>query len=165
MDPACVDRVVDGRGDGPQRWANGVAELRALVAAMDHPKDGDEWSDLNYAFHMAMYRAARLPHFAGVAARVLTLIEPYSRVAVKRLEAQQAAQAEHHGMIEALQSRDASSLRLMLERSSTRVRQIMVDWAEGIDVVSLAARPTSEVARAFAERLFPGGDPALEEVD
>ena len=135
-----------------------LAELRALVDAMDRATDGDEWSDLNYAFHMAMYRVARLPHFAGVAARVLTLIEPYSRVAVKRLEGQDAAQAEHREMIAALERRDAESMREVLERSSIRARKLLVDWAEGrSESTPRAATATAEAARAFASRLFPGG--------
>ena len=139
-----------------------LAELRALVDAMDRSNDGDEWSDLNYAFHMAMYRTARLPHFAGVAARVLTLIEPYSRVAVKRLEGQGAAQAEHREMLAALEARDATRLAEVLERSSTRARDMMVDWAEGRSRPSaLATRTTSELAKTLAERLLGGAGDVL----
>ena len=133
-------------------------ELRVLVDAMDHAKDGDEWSDINYGFHLAMYRIARLPHFARVATRVLTLIEPYSRVVVGRLQGQDAAQSEHREMIAALEERDAEKLREVLERSSLRARALMIDWAEE---ESPALRPAetraSEAARAFVGRLFPDG--------
>ncbi|WP_272473073.1 GntR family transcriptional regulator [Baekduia alba] len=133
-------------------------ELRGLVDAMDHAKDGDEWSDLNYQFHMAMYRMARLAQFASVARRVLTLIEPYSRVAVKRLQGKDAAQSEHREMIAALENRDAQTLRDVLERSSIRVRALMVDWAEGRSATPPpAATPASQAARAFVNRLFPDG--------
>lgn len=133
-----------------------LGELRALVDAMDRTADGDEWSDLNHAFHLAMYRTARMPHFAGAATRVLTLIEPYSRVAVKRLEGQGAAQAEHREMIAALEERDAERLREVLQRSSTRARKLVVDWAEGRNTSpTRTARATSEVAREFVGRLFP----------
>jgi DNA-binding GntR family transcriptional regulator len=135
-----------------------LEELRVLVDAMDDAKDGDEWSDINYAFHLAMYRIARLPHFAGVATRILTLIEPYSRVVVSRLQGQDAAQSEHREMIAALEARDAERLREVLERSSLRARALMIDWAEGQSPPPRpAATRASEAARAFVGRLFPDG--------
>lgn len=151
IEPAMAEATV--RNIGPSE----LAELRALVEAMDRTSDGDEWSDLNYAFHMAMYRAARQPHFAGVAGRVLTQIEPYSRVAVKRLDGQQAAQAEHREMIAALERRDGEALREVLERSSTRARELTAGWAvDGSAAAPPAASRTSQAARAFATRLRPG---------
>jgi DNA-binding GntR family transcriptional regulator len=130
-------------------------ELRVLVDAMDHAKDGDEWSDINYAFHLSMYRIARLSHFARVATRILTLIEPYSRVAVTSLRGQDAAQSEHREMIAALEDRDAERLREVLERSSHRARALMVDWAEGQSPTPAPATTrASEAARAFVGRLF-----------
>lgn len=150
IEPAMAEATA--RNLGPSE----LAELRALVDAMDRTTDGDEWSDLNYAFHLAMYRAARQPHFAGVAGRVLTQIEPYSRVAVRRLEGQQAAQAEHREMISALEQRDGGRLREVLERSSTRVRELTVDWSDGrASPTRPAATRTSQAARAFANRLLP----------
>ncbi len=152
IEPAMAEATV--RNLGPSE----LAELRALVDAMDRTTDGDEWSDLNYAFHLAMYRAARQPHFAGVAGRVLTQIEPYSRVAVRRVEGQRAAQAEHREMIAALEQRDVERLREVLERSSMRVREITVDWSEDRSASSSpAASQTSRAARAFATRLLPAG--------
>lgn len=151
IEPALAEATV--RGIGPAE----LAELRSLVEAMDEAGDGDAWSDLNYAFHTAMYQAAGRPHYAGVARRVLTMIEPYSRVAVNRLEGRAAAQAEHHEMIAALEARDAESLAEVLERSSIRARDLMVDWAEE------RSRPgprtqdvTSRAAREFVSRLLPG---------
>lgn len=150
IEPAMAEATV--RNIGPSE----LAELRALVEAMDGTADGDEWSDLNYAFHLAMYRAARQPHFAGVAARVLTQIEPYSRVAVRRVEGQQAAQAEHREMIAALGQRDGERLREVLERSSTRVRELTVDWPEDRPASPPhATSKTSRAARSFATRLLP----------
>jgi DNA-binding GntR family transcriptional regulator len=149
IEPAMAEATV--RNIGPSE----LAELRALVDAMDGASDGDEWSDLNYAFHLAMYRAARQPHFAGVAGRVLTQIEPYSRVAVRRVEGQQAAQAEHREMIAALEQRDGERLREVLERSSTRVRGLTVDWSEGRSASPRpAASKTSKAARSFATKLL-----------
>lgn len=155
IEPALAGATV--RNIGPAE----LAELAAMVEAMDQAADGDEWSDLNYNFHLAMYRAARLPHFAAVASRVLTQIEPYSRVAVKRLQGQGAAQAEHHEMIDALRDRHSERLREVLERSSIRARSLMADWAQGrAGSPPRDANATSEAARAFARRLSAAGPPS-----
>lgn len=155
IEPAMAEATI--RQVGP----SDLAELRSLVDAMDQAKDGDAWSDLNYAFHMRMYRAADLPHFAAVAGRVLTMIEPYSRVAVNRLAGQESAQAEHHEMIAALGDRDVERLREVLERSSIRARSLLVDWAEErSDTAPPAISAASQAARAFVDRLFAGDVPS-----
>ena len=58
-----------------------LAELKELVRRMDEAEDAESWSNLNYTFHDRLYVAAGLPHFRATALRVLTQIEPYSRVA------------------------------------------------------------------------------------
>ena len=75
-----------------------VAALRELVAAMDD-LEATAWSDRNFSFHQELHRLAEMPHFADATGRVLTMIEPYSRVAVSVLQEQSEAQAEHHQMI------------------------------------------------------------------
>jgi DNA-binding GntR family transcriptional regulator len=152
IEPAMAQATV--RNVGPAE----LDDLRALVEAMDDAGNGDQWSDLNYAFHTAMYRLARLPHYASAANRVLTLIEPYSRAVVTRREDRDAAQSEHHEMVAALEHHDADRLREVLERSSLRARSLIVDWAEGRPgPLAPVATATSQAARAFADRLFAGG--------
>jgi DNA-binding GntR family transcriptional regulator len=116
--------------------------------------EGDTWSDANYAFHLELYRIAAMPHYATTAARVLTLIEPTSRVAVNRLEGRPIAQAEHVEMIAALRRRDADALAEVLERHSTRARALLVQHAEELPVPDVADTATAAAARAFAERLL-----------
>ena len=132
---------------------NDLARIATLVEAMGKAADGDEWSDLNYAFHQDLYGISALPHFTRLASHVLTLIEPYSRVAVNRLSGQPAAQAEHREMLVALEDSDAERLEQVLVRHSTRARDLLVDY-----VVTAVERPsrhvaTSEAARAFVARL------------
>lgn len=132
-----------------------LTHLGELVESMERAESGDAWSDLNYIFHSELYRISDLPHFAGVASRVLTLIEPDSRVAVNRLQGRGAAQAEHREMIAALQTRDGGRLNEVLERHSTRARDLLVGYARsaGSDRAARASA-TSDAARAFATRLF-----------
>lgn len=156
LEPALADAIV--RNAGPAE----LARFRRLVEAMEGARDGDAWSELNYAFHTELYAVARLPHFAAAARRVLTLIEPYSRVAVDRLEGRPAAQAEHRDMLAALEAGDAARLRETLERHSTRARELLVEYAEGEEAEPTPAGSTSEAARAFAARLFAPARPAGE---
>lgn len=134
--------------------------LRRLVEAMDAAVDGDHWSKLNFAFHVELYRVARLPHYAAAAQRILTQIEPYSRVAVNRLQGQGAAQAEHHEMIAALERRDGAALREVLERHSIRARDLLAGHVDGEATAGPQSQQTSEAARAFAARLFAAGPPS-----
>jgi len=148
VEPAMAAAIA--RNVGPSE----LDELRRLVSQMDDATDGDAWSDLNYGFHRRLYRISRLPHYASVAARILTQIEPHSRVAVNRLEGRPAAQAEHHEMIDALERRDGDALREVLERHSTRARALLVSYAEDEDGRHDGDDRRSEAAKAFAARLF-----------
>lgn len=135
-----------------------LERLGGLVREMDDAADGDAWSDLNYAFHGELYAIARLPHFAAAASRVLTQIEPYSRVAVNRLEGRAAAQAEHHELLAALEQADGARAAEVLERHSLRARSLLVEYAEGTAARPSGATPASAAARAFAARLFAAED-------
>lgn len=156
IEPALAEAIV--RHVSPSE----LSLLRELVEAMEEPADGDEWSDLNYVFHTELYRIARLPYFAGAAKRVLTLLEPYSRVAVNRLEGQPAAQAEHREMIAALEERDVDRLREVLERHNTRVRKLLVDYAEASSDAGSRSNATAEAARMFAARLYSARDAVVQ---
>jgi DNA-binding GntR family transcriptional regulator len=147
VEPALAEAIVRNAGPGD------LAAIRRLVEEMDGADDGDEWSDLNYVFHLELYRIAALPQFASVASRVLTMIEPYSRVAVDRLEGQAAAQAEHREMLAAVEAGDAAALRAVLERHSTRARDLLAGYAEGEPRRGPSLSATSRAARSFAARL------------
>jgi DNA-binding GntR family transcriptional regulator len=128
-----------------------LAELSRLVDAMD-TAEGDQWSDLNYEFHRQLYQVARLPHFNRVALRVLTQIEPYSRVAVNRLEGLPAAQGEHHEMIAAMRDRDKERLEEVLTRSSLRARKLLREYSTAQAGPEL--EETAKAAQEFAARVL-----------
>lgn len=147
LEPALAEAIV--RNVGPAE----LRELERLVEAMEDA-EGDAWCDLNYGFHVELARVARLPHYAAATVRVLTLIEPYSRVAVDRLAAQPDAQAEHRAMATAIHDRDAAELARVLERHAIRARDLLVEYAEEEQRPGSRANPTTQAARAFAARLF-----------
>jgi len=132
-----------------------LAELKELVRRMDEADDADTWSNLNYAFHDTLYIASGLPHFRATALRVLTQIEPYSRVAAGLLEQRPLAQAEHHEMIAALERRDAERLSSLLAGASDRARKKLVTYAAGSDAPT-SPDVTTDAARRLADRLVGG---------
>lgn len=131
-----------------------VERLREQVAQMD-AAEGDAWSDINYLFHRELARVSRMPHYAAIAVRVLTQIEPYSRAAINDLAGRPAAQAEHHEMIAALDRRDGEALREVLERHSLRAGELVAGFAEGAEPPA-AEDAVAEAARSFAARLLQG---------
>jgi DNA-binding GntR family transcriptional regulator len=132
-----------------------LAELTELVRRMDDADDAESWSNLNYTFHDLLYVASGLPHFRAAALRVLTQIEPYSRVAAGLLEQRPAAQAEHHEMIGALEARDAGRLGTLLAAASDRARRKLVTYA-ATGEADPSPDATTDAARRLADRLVGG---------
>jgi DNA-binding GntR family transcriptional regulator len=149
IEPALAGAIV--RNAGPAD----VRALGELVAAMDAETDGDAWSDLNFVFHLELYRIAALPHYAAVARRVLTLIEPHSRVAVHRLAGRDAAQSEHRELLLAIEARDEERLRATLEVHATRARELLMGFAERERDPATGVTAAAQAARSFAARLTP----------
>ncbi|MFN0154527.1 MAG: GntR family transcriptional regulator [Gaiella sp.] len=132
-----------------------IEELRALVEDMDTVgHDVDAWSNLNYAFHDRLYRASHLEHFRTAARRVLTMIEPYSRVAAGLLAQLDVAQAEHRQMLVAIEDRDPDRLRDILATHSIRAREKLVTYAQAPADDEPGGGATS-AARRLADRLVP----------
>lgn len=130
-------------------------ELVALVDDMQVGRDVDTWSNLNYAFHDGLYKASGLEHFRTSALRVLTMMEPYSRVAAGLLEQRDIAQDEHRQMIEALRDSDAAKLRELLARHSIRAREKLVSYAQS-DLVATPGDEAATAARRLADQLLRG---------
>ncbi|MGI9116195.1 MAG: GntR family transcriptional regulator [Gaiellales bacterium] len=142
MAPAIVGHATDGD----------VAALRAIVADMDD-LGATAWSDRNFDFHQHLHRVADMPYFADMALRVLTMIEPYSRVAVTVLHEQGEAQTEHHAMIAAIEQRDAAELERLLLHHSNRARKALLAYAAEQEQTVDRQAVATEAARSLADRL------------
>ena len=129
-----------------------VAALRALVDEMDD-LDPATWSERNYVLHLELYRLSGLRHFGDAAARILNLIEPYSRVVVTVLHEQTEAQAEHHRMIEAIEARDGDALSELLRHHSHRARQALLEYTTERERSAEPRETAQEAARALARHL------------
>lgn len=129
-----------------------IEMLRGLVEQMDDAEP-ETWSDRNYVFHQELHRLSGRPYFADAAGRVLNMMDPYSRVVVSVLHAQDEAQSEHHRMIKALADRDADELGRLLRHHSERARQALLEYTlaqrDGRDEREQA----TQAARSLAEHL------------
>lgn len=72
--------------------------------------DPVQWSQLNYEFHAEMYRLSGRPHTTRIVTQLLTLVQPYSRVAVFGLGSQREVLLEHRRLLQSLEQRDAEAL-------------------------------------------------------
>src|ERR1700761_2223551 len=89
----------------------GDDELLALRALIESPRDhDDEETGLRDGsdFHLALARLSRNPFFADAMGGVLTRLSRTRWLGVRTPEARAQARAEHLGIVEALQARDAA---------------------------------------------------------
>lgn len=89
-----------------------VSRFEAMAAKMDHVGNigATEWSRINMAFHLDMYRLARLPMRHEVITQTYHRVEPYSRFYVHGTPAYERVQREHKDMVAALADGDAVAL-------------------------------------------------------
>jgi DNA-binding GntR family transcriptional regulator len=89
-----------------------IERLAAMADEMDGAEQlgPDQWSRINFAFHLDMYRLARRPLTYNVMSRLYHQLEPFSRFYVHGTHSYERVQQEHHGMIDALRSRDPDEL-------------------------------------------------------
>lgn len=92
-----------------------LESLEESVAAMERTDaDPDRWSQLNFDFHLRMYRIASLPIRYEVISQLYYLLEPYSRLYVHNAGGRPRAQNEHRRMVEALRAGDVPGLEIAI---------------------------------------------------
>ncbi len=76
-----------------------LADLDDGMRKADGP---EEWAQLNYLFHVEMYKAAEAPHTLRVIRQLLDLVAPYSNLYVNGMGGQTRAEGEHGEMVAAI---------------------------------------------------------------
>ncbi|WP_405970638.1 GntR family transcriptional regulator [Streptomyces sp. NBC_00988] len=89
-----------------------IGRFDGMVGDMDRIGEtgADAWSRTNLAFHLDMYRMARLPIRYDVISRMYHRLEPYSRFYVHGTSAYERVQREHAAMVQALADGDVEEL-------------------------------------------------------
>jgi DNA-binding GntR family transcriptional regulator len=143
-----------------------LERLRELVAEMDRATETEQmeaWANANYLFHDVLYRASGRQHYHRLARQLLTLVEPYSRVAVFTLRGREQSQAEHHEMLDALGKREVERLRDLLVAHLSRAHRDLTAYASSPDAETRRSVSASAAAQSFAARLL--GGPSLGDKD
>ncbi len=129
-----------------------VAVLREIVDAMAD-LDGPAWSDGNVTFHRELHRLSDMPHVADFAGRVLSMVEPYSRLTITVLATTVPSQAEHRQMLDALAAGDGDELARLLLHHSDRTRVALLEYAATMAQPVDQKAVTTEAARSLADHL------------
>jgi DNA-binding GntR family transcriptional regulator len=132
-----------------------MSRLESFVRIMDATETSMEnWADANYQFHDALNLASGKAHFHRLARQLLSLVEPYSRVAVFHLAGREQSQREHHEIISAITNRNPDRLKQLLTNHLSRAREDLLDYVGARIDESADAFATSQAAREFATRFL-----------
>ena len=73
-----------------------------------------DWLEANYELHSALYALANRPRTQEICLSLLGASQPYSAINIGRLGGRGRAEAEHEGMIAAIEGRDAPGLAALM---------------------------------------------------
>lgn len=112
IEPQLAGRIIENCSD------RALADLTAMIEDMGTAKAGDSrrWLDLNFDFHLTMYRLVHRSQTLRVVEQLLHLTEPYMGIYVNFLipYEQRNGQHEHRGMVRAIADRDARELETVI---------------------------------------------------
>jgi DNA-binding GntR family transcriptional regulator len=110
LEPQLAPAIVAGCSQvDVRRLADAATEMERYS-----PDHKEAWATANFNFHRSMYEVTNRPHTVRLITQILNLVEPYSRLYVYGLDALGRVQHEHHGMVEAISSRDVAGLESMI---------------------------------------------------
>lgn len=93
------------------------AELKDAEAILDEiDREPARWAELNTAFHLALYRAARRPRLLATIEPIIRSCERYLHHEVKVLDNFDVSQREHRELLDAIRLRDAQKACAILEK-------------------------------------------------
>lgn len=91
-----------------------VAALRTLARTTAQAEGTGDWLEANYELHSALYALANRPRTQEICLSLLGASQPYSAINIGRLGGRGQAEAEHEGMIAAIEGRDAPGLAALM---------------------------------------------------
>lgn len=104
-----------------------MANVQAICAKMDDGialQDSKTFYPLNYDFHMAIYRAAHLPHLLRIIQPLWLRISPFLW-SIANEPHLRFAMEQHHQAVEAMFKRDAVALRTAIENDILRAQKML----------------------------------------
>ncbi len=85
----------------PAMRAQSLEEARQYMEAFDQEEDPAKWGDLNWHFHMALYRDAGRPYFLEVIRTANDRVERYVRAQLELTGGRNRARSEHEAIFRA----------------------------------------------------------------
>lgn len=85
-------------------------------AALDSGSDIDNWSELNFAFHTALYSPAQLPETMAMITHLNTKCDRYIRMQLLYTREIQKAEKEHRELLELARNKDIKAACRLLDR-------------------------------------------------
>ncbi|WP_462402214.1 GntR family transcriptional regulator [Pseudomonas sp. Marseille-QA0332] len=85
-------------------------------AALDSGRDIDNWSDLNFAFHTALYGPAQLPETLAMIGQLNTKCDRYIRMQLLYTQEIQKAEKEHRELLDLARTKDIDTACALLAR-------------------------------------------------
>ncbi len=102
-----------------------IRRLDDLEASIRGAAGPEAWAQLNYLFHVELYKLAQAPHTLRIIRQLLDLVAPYSTLYVHGIGGQARAEGEHGEMVAALAAGDETKL-------ADQIRQHLVGANESI---------------------------------
>lgn len=99
---------------------------RACCAAFAGCDDPRRWSDLNRAFHAALYAPSGLSYFIEVAGDAMDRVDRYLRLQLLLSDGMPQADAEHREILAACEARDAEGAAERMRAHLTGVRDSLM---------------------------------------
>lgn len=87
-----------------------IDRLHDLDQRMRSAASQEEWAQLNYLFHLELYKPSGQPHTLRFVRQLLDLVTPYSNIYVHGMGGQSRAEGEHTEMVAAIEAGDAGAL-------------------------------------------------------
>ncbi|WP_293915032.1 GntR family transcriptional regulator [Deinococcus sp.] len=91
----------------PRLGKRSFGQAEELLDQADGQSGGARWSELNWAFHAALYTAAQRPRIFGALRTAHLNLDRYMRVMLSSMNHQPTSQEEHRAILAACQERDA----------------------------------------------------------
>lgn len=112
-----IDLATDAELDG----------IEAILTELDQTTDPQAWREGNLRLHMALYAPADYPRVLSTIRTIWVAVEPYLRLYSRTSANLDAAQAEHHALLEAVRRRDKEAAVTLLSAHIRRSRRALLD--------------------------------------
>ncbi len=90
--------------------------LDSFDVALESGTNIENWSDMNYAFHEALYHPANQPETMKIVSSLNTRCDRYIRVQLLFTEGVEKAEEEHRQLLEAYKNRDKREAKKILKK-------------------------------------------------